>query len=63
MKGGYLEGQGDFISRFMFIMGVTRVTTWIIGAITYLPSPPDHPINPPQVRFLILIPYPLTPEL
>ena len=34
----YLEGQGDLISRS--IMGISRVTTWVIGAINLLTKSP-----------------------
>ena len=39
----YLEGQGDLVSRL--IMGIIRVTIWVIGVINllYLLSPPDPP--------------------
>ena len=38
----YLEGQGDLVSGL--IMGITRVTIWVIGVhLTYLVSPPDPP--------------------
>ena len=30
----YLEGQGDLVSRL--IMGITRVTIWVIGVINLL---------------------------
>ena len=34
----YLEGQGDLISRS--IMGIFRVTIWVIGAINLLTKSP-----------------------
>ena len=37
----YLEVQGHLVSRF--IMGIIRLTIWVIGVLTYLPSPPDPP--------------------
>ena len=35
---GYLEGQGDLISRL--IMGIIRVTIWVIGVINLLTKSP-----------------------
>ena len=37
----HLEGQGDLASRS--IMGIIRVTIWVIGLLTYLLSPRDSP--------------------
>ena len=38
----YLEVQGNLVSKL--IMGITRVTIWVIGVyLTYLVSPPDPP--------------------
>ena len=34
----YLEGQGDLVSRL--IMGITRVTMWVIGVINLLTKSP-----------------------
>ena len=34
----YLEDQGDSVSRL--IMGIIRVTIWVVGIISYLLSPP-----------------------
>ena len=34
----YLEGQGDLISRL--IMGIIRVTIWVIGVINLLTKSP-----------------------
>ena len=34
----YLEGQGDLLSRL--IMGITRVTIWVIGVIKLLTKSP-----------------------
>ena len=34
----YLEGQGDLVSRL--IMGITRVTIWVIGVISLLTKSP-----------------------
>ena len=34
----YLEGQGDLVSGF--IMGITRVTIWLIGVINLLTKSP-----------------------
>ena len=39
--GSCFEGQGGLVSRL--IRGVTRVTIWVIGLLTYLLSPPDPP--------------------
>ena len=36
--GIYLEGQGDLISRL--IMGIIRVTIWVIGVINLLTKSP-----------------------
>ena len=36
----YLEGQGDF-NRL--IMGIIRVTIWVVGVITLLTKSPDPP--------------------
>ena len=33
-----MEGQGDSVSRF--IMGVIRVTIWVIGVANLLPKSP-----------------------
>ena len=33
-KDAYLEGQGDLVSRL--IMGIIRVTIWVIGVINLL---------------------------
>ena len=35
---GYLGGQGDLVSGL--IMGITRVTIWIIGVINLLTKSP-----------------------
>ena len=35
----YLEGQGDLVSRL--IMGISRVTIWVIGIINLLPKSPS----------------------
>ena len=37
-KRGYLEGQGDLVSGL--IMGITRVTIWVIGVINLLTKSP-----------------------
>ena len=34
----YLEGQGDLVSRL--IMGITRVTLWVMGLINLLTKSP-----------------------
>ena len=34
----YLEGQGDLVSSL--IMGISRVTIWVIGVITLLTKSP-----------------------
>ena len=34
----YLEGQGDLVSRL--IMGIIRVTIWVIGVINLLTKSP-----------------------
>ena len=34
----YLEGQGDLVSRL--IMGITRVTIWVVGVINLLTKSP-----------------------
>ena len=34
----YLEGQGDLVTRL--IMGITRVTIWVIGSIDLLTKYP-----------------------
>ena len=36
--GGYLEGQGNFISRL--IMGKTRFSIWVIGVTNLLTKSP-----------------------
>ena len=36
-----MEVQGDLVSGL--IVGITRVTKWVIGVIHYLLSPPDCP--------------------
>ena len=36
--GGYLEGQGDLVSRV--ITGIIRVTIWVIGLINLLTKSP-----------------------
>ena len=36
--GIYLEGQGDSISRL--VMGIARVTIWVIGVINLLTKSP-----------------------
>ena len=36
-----LGGSGGFCNRF--IIAIFRVTIWVIGVSTYLPSPPDPP--------------------
>ena len=38
---GYLGGQGDLVSGL--IRGITGVTIWVIGLLTYLLSPRDPP--------------------
>ena len=39
-----MQDQGDLISRFL--MGMTKVTIWVIGiSIQYLLSPPDPSIS------------------
>ena len=40
---GYLEGQGDLVSGL--ITGVSRVTIWVRGLLTYFLRPPDPPSN------------------
>ena len=37
-SGRYLEGQGDLVSRL--IMGIIRVTIWVIGVINLLTKSP-----------------------
>ena len=37
----YLEGQEDLVNGLL--MGITRVTMWVIGFLTYLLSPADPP--------------------
>ena len=37
-KPTYLEGQGDFVSRL--IMGIIRVTIWVVGVINLLTKSP-----------------------
>ena len=37
----YLEVAGDLARRL--IMGMTRVTIWVLGLLSYLLSPPDPP--------------------
>ena len=37
-KYNYLEGQGDLVSRL--IMGIIRVTIWVIGIINLLTKSP-----------------------
>ena len=32
--GSYLEGQGDLVNGLL--MGITRVTIWVVGVITLL---------------------------
>ena len=57
MTSSYSEGQGDLVSRL--IMGVRRVVIWIIGVLTYLPSPPDPPrkgYNPTFPKSFAFIP-------
>ena len=39
-----MEGQGDFVSRL--IIGMIKVTIWVIGFLTYLLSPHDSPSDP-----------------
>ena len=36
--GEFLEGQGDLVSRL--IMGIIRVTIWVIGVINLLTKSP-----------------------
>ena len=38
LKHTYLEGQGDLVSGL--IMGISRVTTWVIGVIKLLSKSP-----------------------
>ena len=38
MSLDYLEGQGDLVSGL--IMGITRVTIWVIGVINLLTKSP-----------------------
>ena len=38
MQDFYLEGQGDLVSRL--IMGINRVTIWVIGVIDRLTKSP-----------------------
>ena len=38
IRGAYLEGQGDLVSSL--ILGILRVTTWVIGVINLLTKPP-----------------------
>ena len=37
-SGSYLEGQGDLVSRL--IIGIFRVTIWVIGVINLLTKSP-----------------------
>ena len=41
MFRGYLEGQGDLVTRL--IMGINGLTIWVIGVITLLTKSPDPP--------------------
>ena len=43
----YLEGQWDLVS--MLLMGITRVTIWVIGVTNLLTTSPD----PPSTRILM----------
>ena len=41
--GPYLQGQGDFVSRF--ILGIMRATMWAVGIFNLLLRPPDLQVD------------------
>ena len=48
----YLGGQGDLVNRLL--MGISRVTIWLIGVINLLTKSPDPPSILECPEFLIV---------
>ena len=54
----HLDGQRDLVSR---LIGICRVTIWVIGVINLLTSPPDPPSSTRQCTFTGLVVAALRP--